>query len=61
MGEKIMEKQITELSQLEAALKLDAVELLTKRHERLKGRYLVLFPWLRIKWLLRKVRIAQGK
>lgn len=36
-------------------LRAYAVALITKRLERLKSRKWVLFPWLRIKWLMRKL------
>lgn len=36
-----------------------AADVIYKRIERLKARKFVLFPWLRIKWLMRKYRKAK--
>jgi len=45
-------------SQVREALVEMAMELLQKRIEKLKARKFVLFPWLRIKWLMRKWKKA---
>ena len=34
--------------------------LLMKRSERLLNRKVILLPWLRIKWLLKKIQILRG-
>jgi len=49
-----------DLNALEAEVKRYALAVLTRRYERLLNRKVVLFPWLRAKWLLRKIRIAKG-
>jgi hypothetical protein len=43
-----------ELDDVQDKLRHDACKLLEKRIERLRARKFVLFPWLRIKWLMRK-------
>ena len=49
-----MESEMKELDDLKSALRVDAVNLLEKRRARLAARKFVLFPWLRIKMLMRK-------
>lgn len=49
-----------DLNELEGEVKWYALNVLNKRYERLINRKFVLFPWLRAKWLLRKIRIAKG-
>ena len=44
----------------EQELRLMGIALLEKRINRLANRRFVLFPWLRIKWLLKKVRYLMG-
>lgn len=40
--------------ELRDLLLADAIGILEKRRARLASRKFVLFPWLRIKWLMRK-------
>ena len=45
---------------LELDVKDYATRVLQKRFDRLSNRKLVLFPWLRAKWLLRKIAFLKN-
>lgn len=47
------------LPQLETEVKLAAIELLSKRWEKLKNRKIVLFRYLRLKRLLRRIEFIK--
>lgn len=44
-----------EFDDLKNEIRVDSVRLIKKRWNRLKRRRFVLFPWLRRKWLMRKL------
>jgi len=49
-----------QLESLEAQIQHYGYDVIQKRFDRLKKRRFVLFPFLRAKWLLRKLRILKG-
>lgn len=49
------------LKDIKQALKDKAVAVLTRRAERLLARKIVLFPYLRVKWLLRKISFIEAQ
>jgi len=51
---------MSDLDDLEIAVKNYGMQVLHKRYEKLIARKFVLFPYLRAKHLLRKIRILKG-